>query len=398
MDNVTHAFVGAAIAETVLSRGVPAATRRIFLFTGVAAANAPDIDLVYTGLTEPPLGFLLHHRGHSHTLPGLIVLGVVIFAVLRSWPTVRIAIAGMTARCVALIAVALASHLLMDAANSYGTHLWFPFSSRWVFGDAVFVLEPWLWVILGTALAANVARRGWHIAIWLLTFLPLAVVAYTGLTGTAVTTVLLLAAASIALWTRSWPPRRRAGVALAGAAAIFVIFFGFSRLAKHEAVRAIEAADGATVVDVALDSNPAVPWCWSLMTLERQGEGPSNTLVARRGTLSLVPRLWPAASCASARVLAVSGTPAMPVTERFVWHRRWLVDVERLRELNARDCRVRAWLQFARFPFVSDDRVADLRFENPFRANFSSMTVLAASGCPSNVTDWDPPRRDLLLR
>jgi inner membrane protein len=397
LDNVTHAFVGAAIAESVLPRGVPAATRRVFLFTGVAAASAPDLDLVSTGLTEPPLGFLLHHRGHTHTLPGLIVLGVVIFAVLRFWSAARIAIAGLTARCVVLIAVALVSHLLMDAANSYGTHLWFPFSSGWVFGDAVFVLEPWFWVILGTVLAANVGRRAWRIAIWLLTLLPLAVVAYTGLTGAAVTLVLLLAAVAIALWTRSWHPRRRAGVALAGAAAIFVIFFGLSRLAKHEAVRAIEAVDGATVVDVALDSNPAVPWCWSLLTLERLREGPPGTLVARRGTFSLFPRFWPATSCASARLITAVGPIASPVTNGLVWHRRWLVDVEKLRELNARDCRVRAWLQFARMPFVSDGRVADLRFENPFRANFSSMTVREASGCPSHLTNWDPPRRDLLL-
>ena len=40
----------------------------------------------------------------------------------------------------------------MDSANSYGTHLLYPFSARWIYGDAVFVLEPWLWLILGAAL------------------------------------------------------------------------------------------------------------------------------------------------------------------------------------------------------------------------------------------------------
>ena len=62
-----------------------------------------------------------------------------------------------------LIGAALLGHLLMDTANGYGTHLFYPFSARWIYGDAVFVLEPWLWVILGATLALNASRfwRDW---------------------------------------------------------------------------------------------------------------------------------------------------------------------------------------------------------------------------------------------
>ena len=62
MDNVTHALVGAAMAECAVPRGALARTRTVFIAAGVVAANAPDVDLLYTGLTEAPLGYLLHRR------------------------------------------------------------------------------------------------------------------------------------------------------------------------------------------------------------------------------------------------------------------------------------------------------------------------------------------------
>jgi inner membrane protein len=76
VDNVTHAFVGAAMAECAVSHGAAPRARVAMLCAGAVAANAPDVDLIYTNIIEEPLGYLLHHRGHSHTLPGLAVIGL----------------------------------------------------------------------------------------------------------------------------------------------------------------------------------------------------------------------------------------------------------------------------------------------------------------------------------
>ena len=130
MDNVTHAFIGAAMAECATPRDAPARTRTVFLAAGIVAANAPDVDLLYTGLTEAPLGYMLHHRGHSHTLPGLAVLGLLIWVAVRWVPRTRLAVADSERRWIVLIAAALLGHLLMDTANSYGTHLFYPLSRR----------------------------------------------------------------------------------------------------------------------------------------------------------------------------------------------------------------------------------------------------------------------------
>ena len=180
MDNITHAFVGAAMAECAVPRAPSPRTRAIFICAGVVAANAPDVDLLYTGITETPLGYLLHHRGHSHTLPGLIALGVVIWSGLRLLPRVKPGVQGIERRWILLIAAALLGHVLMDAGNSYGTHLFYPFSSRWIYGDAVFVLEPWLWAILGAGVALN-ASRMWRVLAALLTLVPIAALVYVGL-------------------------------------------------------------------------------------------------------------------------------------------------------------------------------------------------------------------------
>ena len=180
---------------------------------GVVAANAPDVDLLYTGITEAPLGYLLHHRGHSHTLPGLAVLGLVLWLGLRLLPWVKTAVRGMERRWILLIGAALLGHLLMDTANGYGTHLFYPFSARWIYGDAVFVLEPWLWVIFGATLALN-ASRLWRVLVALLALGPLVALASVGLLRVGVLMAMLGVVAAMVLAARAWDRRRRAAMAL----------------------------------------------------------------------------------------------------------------------------------------------------------------------------------------
>jgi inner membrane protein len=390
VDNVTHAFVGAAMAEVALPRDAAPRLRAAAIGVGVIAANAPDVDLLYTRITEPPLGYLLHHRGHSHTLAGLIVL----FALIASaaW-IIRRARSGDdlgVRRCSLLISAALASHVMMDAANSYGTHPLWPFSSRWFYVDAVFVVEPWLWTVLGAALALNAGRRARLLiaALMLVLFTGVTVV---GLVPLLIVLAMLAAAGTAAITTRSWTRRGRAGAALLVTAIVFAVMPSFSRMARMQ-VRA--AMDGDPPIDIVADANPGMPWCWSILTLEHAGA--ADALVARRGTLSLLPRLWPASSCPSVRLSGEAATdiaPGGPV----LWHRRWRIDLPELRALNERDCRVAAWLQYGRVPYVDAGSIADLRFESPMRGNFTRMRLTAASpACPDNVTGWTPPRRDIL--
>jgi hypothetical protein len=187
-----------------------------------------------------------------------------------------------------------------------------------------------------------------------------------------------------------------------GTALFFVLLLGMSRLANAGTRDVLRAMDAGAVVDVVLNSNPAVPWCWSVVTLEHVVGDPAS-LRARRGTLSLFPGLAPAAGCASHRLLSSrDAPPTLAGDHRLVWNHEWRVDLAQLRALQAADCRARAWLQFGRVPFVANGRIADLRFENPLGGNFSAMSLDAAAvgtgGCPSNLTAWTPPRADVLGR
>jgi inner membrane protein len=65
------------------------------------------------------------------------------------------------------------SHPLLDFATSYGTRLLEPFSHRWFYGDTLFIMDPWIWLmlILGLELSWRAERLGknWtRPAIWAL--------------------------------------------------------------------------------------------------------------------------------------------------------------------------------------------------------------------------------------
>jgi inner membrane protein len=395
VDNVTHAFVGATMAECAVPRGASPRTRAVFMCVGIVAANAPDLDVLYTSITEQPLGYLLHHRGHSHTLPGLAALGILIWSSLLLVPPAVRAVRGTQPRCRLLIAAALLGHLLMDTANSYGTHLFYPFSSRWVYGDAVFVLEPWLWAILGTALALNAARF-WRVLVVLLMLLLIGTLVSIGVLQSRTLVILLGAVGAAAIVVRAWDPKSRAVAVLIATAVIFPAMSGVSRVAKGDARRELARLGDGELVDIVADANPGAPWCWAVLTLQKASEGSNESLIARRATLSLVPGVVPAASCASAR-LSTQWSTDLSVSDAIVWHRRWRIDVEALRALSASNCRVRAWLQFGRVPYVANGWIADLRYENPIGQNFTPMAVDAGSrGCPAHLTDWQMPRHDVL--
>jgi inner membrane protein len=56
-----------------------------------------------------------------------------------------------------LAVIGVATHPLLDFLNVYGIRLLMPFSSRWFYGDTLFIVDPWIWLALGLGVVA--ARR-----------------------------------------------------------------------------------------------------------------------------------------------------------------------------------------------------------------------------------------------
>ena len=59
-----------------------------------------------------------------------------------------------------LSAVSVVLHPALDTLNTYGVRWLMPFDGRWFYGDAVFIVDPWLWLALG--LGVFLSRRRWR--------------------------------------------------------------------------------------------------------------------------------------------------------------------------------------------------------------------------------------------
>jgi inner membrane protein len=395
LENFTHSLVGAVVADAMLGAGATKPERRLFLAAGVIASNAPDLDLLYTSITPMPIGYLLHHRGHTHTLAGLLVQFVILALVTRAvWSGGAREPAGL-ARLWIVVAVSLLLHLGLDAANTYGVHPFFPMDNRWYYGDAFFIFEPWLWVVLGTAAAVNATTVvGRALLLAFLVVLP-GSTAVAGLVPWASLVILGALALVLARVFRHRPPRTRAGAALVLCAMFAGGMMLVSRQARSAALAGI--APSGHVLDIVLTPSPALPVCWAVIVIERDDQ--AATLVLRRGSLSLAPGWRAAASCplnrfATSRRLAGGGTARVAFLDEY------RLPIEDLRALAA-DCRASAWLRFARAPVLAGHRLFDLRFENAARGNFTSMTPDAGdrrAGCPPFVPHWEMPRTDALTR
>jgi inner membrane protein len=159
--------------------------------------------------------------------------------------------------------LALASHLFLDAFNSYGVHPFYPFQSRWYYGDAIFIFEPWFWLLFGLAAALNSTGRSARVA---------------GLLSAALLPLLLVAVGLV-------PPSALLGFVIVGG------LFGVSqRQSHHKSARGdgggrrdapadcdadalgCGARPGARIltpeingelVDIILTPSPASPLCWA---------------------------------------------------------------------------------------------------------------------------------------
>jgi inner membrane protein len=396
LDNLTHSLLGAALAEVARPPGPMRPPRRLFYVTGVLAANLPDLDLLYTWVAPPPLGYLLHHRGHTHTLVGLLAQAALFGLGCRlTAPGRRLDTAGRV-RLWILIAAGLLSHIVLDAGNSYGIHPFFPFDARWYYGDAVFIFEPWLWVLLGVPVALTASRRATRAALLgLVAILPMAL-ARAGVVPRGALAALIVAAGLLGWGVSRLAPRGRATAAIVASVVFVGSLFGLSPAAKREAKALLAPAVRGEILDVVLNPDPANPVCWSLIAIER--DDAEGEYVLHGGTLSLVPAWVPPAACASHRY--GGPRPYRVVEGRLVRYDEIRQPLETLRALDQRDCWVRAWLQFGRAPMVRDGEILDLRFDRG-GDNFTAMRLRPpgeASHCPPHLTHWDLPRADLLER
>ena len=73
----------------------------------------------------------------------------------------------------------------MDFTNSYGVRPLLPFEDRWFYGDLVFVVDPWIWLILGFGVVLLTARSRGRVLFWLMVGTMLGLIVALSLRGPA---------------------------------------------------------------------------------------------------------------------------------------------------------------------------------------------------------------------
>jgi inner membrane protein len=157
MDNLCHTLVGLAMGEAGLKRKTRYGNAALMV-----AANIPDLDVLVFLTRTPSVEF---RRGWTHGILAQLLLPIlttVVFVAFDRWRERRDTRADPPLRIGWLLALCFAgiySHVGLDFLNNYGVRLLAPFDWRWFYGDAVFIVDLWLWFALGAGIWLS-RRRG----------------------------------------------------------------------------------------------------------------------------------------------------------------------------------------------------------------------------------------------
>ncbi|MDZ3831020.1 MAG: metal-dependent hydrolase [Sphingopyxis sp.] len=166
MDNLTHSLVGALLGQMGLKKKTGLA-----MPTLIIAANLPDID---AGCAIYGIESLSMRRGITHGPIALLLLPLLLWALMIGfdrWQARR----GKRPKgraplhkgwLLALAYIGCLSHPALDWLNNYGIRLLEPFSSRWFYGDTLFIIDLWVWIALGLSIWFSLRRERANAAQW----------------------------------------------------------------------------------------------------------------------------------------------------------------------------------------------------------------------------------------
>jgi inner membrane protein len=409
MDNVTHSLAGLLLAESMARLRARRANREssagpgaVAAISSMIAANLPDADLFYSGLGGDRLRYILHHRGHTHTVVAAILGAVLVWLVAtlllrwrgREWPQ-----KDDTRWLLILFLAGTLSHLALDWTNSYGVHPFWPVDDRWRYGDAVFIVEPWLWVVTVPALVAASTSRVARVLLSLVLLAGLTLAWRVDLVSTGAAVAVTAGAALSVGLARALRADARVGAAIAGWIAVTVVMATGAARARATVVRAIRELDpAAELLDVVVSPLPANAVCLSVITVERSG--PTYRVATAR--VSSAPSAVAAAQCSQRPTVESSlGTSARRSTPAVQWGGEWAAPSREIEALVRESCAALAAMRFIRVPIwspVGDSTVllGDVRYGGA-GSGFADVRVPRRSdSCPHAVPPWTPPRADLL--
>lgn len=331
MDPLAHTLFGAALADTGLGRRSRHATATLII-----GANLPDLDVLahFWGSDAA----LYARRGWTHGVFSMLLMPLLLTGAMLLWARWRGSDGPSAPKLrprwvLALSCIGVWSHPLLDWLNTYGVRLLMPFDGRWWYGDTLFIVDPWVWLMLA---AGVVAARSASIAARLAWVLLAAIATWLVWSRGLPTGVLLAWSAGLALVaTLRWQvaPRRVSWVARAGIVAMVAyvgVMFVLARSAEAGAASRYPAAQAVQASPVA-----GVPVAHRIVVAEPD----RYRIIHPDGAIAELPR-----------------TPAGPVVQRAL-----------------RDPSIRGFANWTRFPWWQVEplgegwrvRFHDLRYSAP---------------------------------
>lgn len=386
MDNITHSLIGIGLGKT-FSKKQSAQFQKAALWIAIIGSNIPDIDFLFpTSWQNGSLGYLLMHRGYTHTFLFSVVQALLVFLMI-AWIFRLNKQFWKRGLFISLISVMI--HILADYMNEYGVHPFFPVSNRWVYGDFIFIVEPLLWFsLLGLALSQAssklIKKLGWGLGfvfivlLWSVPYTRGAVAFFASLWGL------------VHLYYLSRTHQLRWG--WVSVFSVLVCFFMASKIAQSHLRSQIP--QNALPLQMVSSPTPGNPFCWrGWISFIQAGE-----YHAQLAFVSLIPKWIAPKSC---EVNRGDGrlSPLSPLHESSDSALKWVGEFKgnlfEFRALLKSSCAFRSFLQFARLPFWIDYHglkvAGDLRFDREKKLGFSKIVLDDSINCPNFEVPWIMP-------
>ncbi|PWT93327.1 MAG: hypothetical protein C5B55_04725 [Blastocatellia bacterium] len=375
MDNLTHSLVGLAAAKAGLEKLSPGAT-----VLCVLAANAPDADIVVLVFGDR-WSFLQHHRGISHSIVGTLVLAILIplifYAVDLIWSRLRDRPPATNLRGLLIASVLVsATHPLLDWTNNYGIRLLLPWKSTWFYGDLVFIVDPFIWLVFGIAgflltSRTRVQRLNWLVLGTVTTVIVLFAMRRIGATHANVIALLWLSGLGLGVLFCFRKSAEQWGRNTALAAFVFLGFYWSALAYAHQVAlnkasaqaAAVANMNGESVSRVAAMPTAANPFGWDVVF--------ETDHAVYRFPLSIIHETS---------------------NQNVVRYEKWPPSLAQQIVKLSNDRRLRTFLGFARFPVAQLQdpdcttqtfvQLADLRYTEPGRSR-GSFTLELPVDCAS---------------
>ena len=377
MDNLTHSLVGLAAAKAGLEKLSPGATAVCLL-----AANAPDADVAIL-LFADRWTFLHYHRHITHSILGTLLLALLLPLIFWAGDYVIAKLRGRApqVRLAGLLLASLvvsATHPFLDWTNNYGVRLLLPWNSKWFYGDLVFIVDPFIWLLLGSTVFLLTAKRKLQLGFWSLVAIILTVLVMTtssdrGLSHARLLQVLWVAAITMMVLAYRFGAAQRWGRKIAWTAFIILGLYWIGLATMHSlalkeirfAAAVIGNENGETVTDMAAMPTLANPFRWLAVA--------ETNRAAYRFDVSLTDNIRYPASLIRLERADSMGSPFL--------------------RSAANDRRMQIFMGFARFPVyrvagadcLSETvvQLADLRYTQPGAAR-GTFGLNVPVACPTN--------------